>query len=156
MLVDIYKFLPEDYFEQIGDFSDDEEEYAPVDYDDVCTALYTANSFYGPEMVDLFVDHESKVYYIRSAIRQPIGDYAWTTVWAWYKSLPEYYEEIKAITDDTGMKQTMQEAEDAWNCRVEKKTIISARGNMKSALSYEDLKKALERDGRGFGGLEGV
>lgn len=106
MIVDIYSILPEDYFEQIGDFSDNEEEYAPVDYEDVCTAIYSGNSFYGPEFVDLYVDREQKTYHIRSAIRQPIGDYAWTTIWAWYRSMPERYEEIgkiieKAMKEDT-------------------------------------------------------
>ena len=100
-MIDIYKVLPDSFFEQIGDFSDDEEKYAPInyDYEPVCTELYTANSFYGPEFVDLFVDHEEKTYYVRSAIRQPIGDYAWSTVWSWYKSLPDKYEEIKSIID---------------------------------------------------------
>lgn len=98
-MVDIYKIMPEDWFEQIGDFSDDEEQYAPIDYDHVLTALYTGNSFFGPEFVDLLVDGDKQVYYIRAAIRQPIGDYAWTTIWAWYKSDPERYQEISRIVE---------------------------------------------------------
>lgn len=97
MIVDIYALLPEDWFEQIGEPSSDEEQYAPIDYDLVCTALYTANSFYGPEMVDLLVDEDKEVYYICSAVRQPVGDYAWTTVWLWYKSDKSKYSDIKAI-----------------------------------------------------------
>lgn len=72
-----------------------------MNYDEVCTSLYTANSFYGPEFVDLLVDHDEKIYYIRSAVRQPVGDYGWTTVRAWYKSLPDKYAEIQRIINNT-------------------------------------------------------
>lgn len=53
--------------------------------------------FIGPEFVDLLVDDYLKIYYIRSAIRQPIGDYAWTTVWSWHKANASKYDEIKNI-----------------------------------------------------------
>lgn len=97
MFFDIYKMLPEEWFEQIGDFSDDEEEYSPLNYDEICTALYSGNSFYGPEFVKLLIDEEEKIYYICSAIRQPIGDYGWRTIWGWYKSDSKYYSEITEI-----------------------------------------------------------
>lgn len=96
-LVNIYSILPEDWFEMIGDPSCDEEEHAPLNYENVCTILYVTNSFYGSEKVDLLVDKEKEIFYIRSAIRQPIGDYAWSTVWTWYKSYKTKYEEIKNI-----------------------------------------------------------
>lgn len=96
-MIDLYKILPEEWFEQIGDFSDNDEKFAPIDYEPVTTALYCGNSFYGPEFVDLLVDEELKTYYIRIAIRQPIGDYGWSTVWAWYKSNAEKYEEIRRV-----------------------------------------------------------
>ncbi len=96
-MIDIYKLLPEEWFEKIGDFSENEEEFAPINYDDVVTAIYCGNSFFGPEFVDLLVDDYLKIYYIRSAIRQPIGDYAWTTVWSWHKANASKYDEIKNI-----------------------------------------------------------
>ena len=96
-MIDIYKLLPEEWFEKIGDFSENEEEFAPINYDDVVTAIYCGNSFFGPEFVDLLVDDYLKIYYIRSAIRQPIGDYAWTTVWSWHKANASKYDEIKII-----------------------------------------------------------
>lgn len=96
-MIDLYKILPEEWFEQIGDFSDNEEEFAPIDYDLVTTSIYCGNSFFGPEFVDLLVDDDLQIYYIRSATRQPIGDYAWTTVWTWYKADVSRYDEIKNI-----------------------------------------------------------
>lgn len=93
--IDIYKILDEDWFEQIGEFSDNGEEYAPIDYEEVAYAIYSANSFFGPEFVDLFVDEFTKTYYIRIAIRQPIGDYGFHTVWAWYKSVDGIYDKIR-------------------------------------------------------------
>lgn len=96
-MIDLYKILPKEWFEQIGDFSDNEEEFAPIDYDLVTTSIYCGNSFFGPEFVDLLVDDDLQIYYIRSAIRQTIGDYAWTTVWAWYKADVSKYDEIKNI-----------------------------------------------------------
>lgn len=96
-MIDLYKILPEEWFEQIGDLSEDDEKFAPIDYDLVTSSIYCGNSFFGPEFVDLLVDDYLKIYYIRSAIRQPIGDYAWTTVWAWYKSDTTKYGEIKRI-----------------------------------------------------------
>lgn len=69
-MIDIYKLLPEEWFEKIGDFSENEEEFAPINYDDVVTAIYCGNSFFGPEFVDLLVDDYLKIYYIRSAIRR--------------------------------------------------------------------------------------
>ena len=96
-MVDLYKILPEEWFEQIGDFSENEEEFAPIDYENVTSAIYCGNSFFGPEFVDLLVDDYLKIYYIRSAIRQPIGDYAWTTVWSWHKANASKYDEIKNI-----------------------------------------------------------
>lgn len=96
-MIDLYKILPKEWFEQIGDFSDNEEEFAPIDYDLVTTSIYCGNSFFGPEFVDLLVDDDLQIYYIRSATRQTIGDYAWTTVWAWYKADVSTYDEIKNI-----------------------------------------------------------
>ena len=96
-MIDLYKILPEEWFEQIGDFSDNEEKFAPIDYDLVTTSIYCGNSFFGPEFVDLLVDDDVQIYYIRSATRQPIGDYAWTTVCAWYKADVNKYDEIKNI-----------------------------------------------------------
>ena len=106
-MIDLYKILPEEWFEQIGDFSDNDEKFAPIDYEPVTVSLYCGNSFYGPEFVDLFVDDDLQIYYIRSATRQPIGDYGWTTVWAWYKSDVSKYEEIRhvvleALHEDNG------------------------------------------------------
>lgn len=93
--MDLLNILPENWFEQIGDFDTNEEKYAPINYDGpVAYAIYEANSFFGPEFVDLYVDDYKKIYYLRTAIKQPIGDYAWTTVWAWYKSNPEHFEDI--------------------------------------------------------------
>lgn len=96
-MIDLYKILPEEWFEQIGDFSDNDEKFAPIDYESVTVSLYCGNSFYGPEFVDLLVDDDLQIYYIRTATRQPIGDYGWTTVWAWYKSDVSKYEEIRRI-----------------------------------------------------------
>lgn len=98
-MIDIYNLLPEDWFEEFGQPSNDMDQYAPIDYDLVCTALYTANSFFGPEYVALLVDEDKEIYYIRSGVRQPIGDYAWETIWFWYKSDPSRYAEIKAIIE---------------------------------------------------------
>lgn len=100
--VDIYNVILDDYFNLVGEPTSDEYKYAPIDYDEVCTSLYEANSFYGPEFVDLCADHEKQVYYIRSAIRQPIGDYAWELIWTWYQSKPEYYEKITKILQEQG------------------------------------------------------
>lgn len=50
-MIDLYKILPEEWFEQIGDFSDNEEEFAPIDYDLVTTSLYSGNSFLGPNLL---------------------------------------------------------------------------------------------------------
>ena len=97
MIVDIYGLLPEDWFEEIGEPSDDEDQYAPLNYDHVCTGLY--ESFYGPEFVDLLVDEEEEIYYIRVALRHPVGDYSWSTIWCWYKSEKSKYAEIKAIIE---------------------------------------------------------
>ena len=100
-MIDLYKLLPEEWFEQMGDFSNDPDDNAPIDYDDekVAYALYGGNSFFGGEFVDLYVDSVERIYYIQIAIRQPIGDYAWETLWAWYKSDPSKYEEIKNIIE---------------------------------------------------------
>lgn len=93
--LDLLNILPEDWFEQIGDFDDNEEKYAPIDYDGpVAYALYEANSFFGPEFVDLYVDKDSKIYYLCTATRQPIGDYGWTTIWGWYQSIPDKFQDI--------------------------------------------------------------
>ncbi|MBQ2920128.1 MAG: hypothetical protein IJE58_02995 [Oscillospiraceae bacterium] len=99
-MIDIYRILPEEWFEQIGEPSNDEEQYAPIDYDFVGTALYTGNSFFGPEKVDLLVDADKGVYYICSALRQPVGDYGWSTVWLWYKSDKSKYSAIKSIVEN--------------------------------------------------------
>ena len=106
-MIDLYKILPEEWFEQIGDLSENEEEFAPINYDDVVTAIYCGNSFFGSEFVDLLVDDDLQIYYVRSATRQPIGDYAWTTVWAWYKSDTTKYGEIKRI-----VKEAMKDGKD--------------------------------------------
>ena len=106
-IIDLYKILPEEWFEQIGDLSENEEEFAPINYDDVVTAIYCGNSFFGSEFVDLLVDDDLQIYYVRSAIRQPIGDYAWTTVWAWYKSDTTKYGEIKRI-----VREAMKDGKD--------------------------------------------
>ena len=96
--IDLLNILPEDWFEQIGDFDTDKEKYAPIDYEvPVAYGLYEANSFFGPEFVDLYIDEDKQVYYLCTAIRRPIGDYAWETIWAWYKSNPEHYKEIQEI-----------------------------------------------------------
>lgn len=55
-MIDLYFILQEEWFEQIGDFSDNDEEFAPIDYEPVTTALYRGDSFYGPELVDLLLD----------------------------------------------------------------------------------------------------
>ena len=34
-MIDLYKILPEEWFEQRGDFSDNEEKVAPIDYEPV-------------------------------------------------------------------------------------------------------------------------
>lgn len=97
-IIDLLNILPEDWFEQIGDFDTNEEKYAPIDYDGpVAYALYEANSFFGPEFVDLYIDEDNKIYYLCTATRQPIGDYAWATIWAWYQSTPNRYEDITRL-----------------------------------------------------------
>lgn len=49
-------------------------------------------------VISIFLTNQ--IYYIRSAIRQPIGDYTWTTVWAWYKADVNKYNEIKDIVQE--------------------------------------------------------
>lgn len=98
-MIDLYRLLPEEWFEQMGDFSNDPDDNSPCDYEEVTYALYCGNSFFGGESVTLYVDVEEKVYYLQTGIRQPIGDYAWETLWAWYKSDPSKYEEIKSIIE---------------------------------------------------------
>ena len=79
--MDLLNILPEDWFEQIGDFDANKEKYAPIDYDGpVAYAIYEANSFFGPKLVNLYIDEDKQIYYLCTAIRQPIGDYGWETV----------------------------------------------------------------------------
>ena len=101
MMIDLYRLLPEEWFEQVGDFSNDPDDNSPsnCDYEQVTYALYYGNSFFGGESVTLYADVKEKVYYIQIGTRQPIGDYAWETLWAWYKSDPSKYEEIKEIIE---------------------------------------------------------
>lgn len=94
-MIDIYKILDSDWFEQIGEFSNNDEEFAPIDYEEVGYALYSPNSFFGGEYVNLYVDEDIQVYYIKVGLREPIGDYGWHTMWSWYKSIDGKYEIIE-------------------------------------------------------------
>ena len=98
--VDVYKIIDCDWFEELGEPSYDEDEYAPIDYDDVCFGAYECGSFFGGELVDLYVEEPTETYYIRSAMEEPIGDYGWHTCWRWYKSIDGMYETIKKAVEE--------------------------------------------------------
>lgn len=86
--VDLYVLLKEEWFDQIGDFDTDEEKHAPIDYGrKIAFSIYGPNSFFGSEFVDLYFNCEENIFYLRISINQPIGDYAWETLFVWYKSV---------------------------------------------------------------------
>lgn len=66
-MIDLYRILPEEFFEQIGDFDTNEEKYAPINYEEVTMSLYEPNSFFGPECTYLHVDDEEKFGILRFA-----------------------------------------------------------------------------------------
>lgn len=98
-MIDLYRILPEEFFEQIGDFDTNEEKYAPINYEEVTMSLYEPNSFFGPEFTYLYVDDEEKIWYIEICQRQPVGDYGWQTVYSWWKSIDGKFEDIKNIVN---------------------------------------------------------